>query len=255
MNTASPDAWEPVRKVKTYEQVMAQIEQRIVDGLLRPGDRLPSEREFSQMLGVSRPSLREALRVLQALSVVDVRPGAGADGGTVFVGHPGSGFATLLKLQLALGHFSDTDVLQTRLALEVWVAAEAARHATEEDHARLREVVDAMDDPSLTAREFNRLDAEFHVIIAESAGNDLTAHLMSSLRTAIHRRMVDVYEQLDDWRATATTVRAEHRAILEAIEAHDADAAVTRIRDHITSFYHDTLGVDAVAGRRPHTPS
>ena len=97
MNASHQEPWEPVRKVRTYEQVMAQIEKRITDGHLGPGDRLPSEREFSQLLGVSRPSLREALRVLQALGIVEVRTGGGPEGGSVFVGHPGSGFADLLR--------------------------------------------------------------------------------------------------------------------------------------------------------------
>ncbi|MGW7291881.1 FadR/GntR family transcriptional regulator [Streptomyces xiamenensis] len=250
MNDSHQEPWEPVRKVRTYEQVMAQIEKRITDGYLRPGDRLPSEREFSQLLGVSRPSLREALRVLQALGIVEVRTGGGPDGGSVFIGHPGSGFADLLRLQLALGHFSDTDVLQTRLALEVWVAAEAARHATPEDTDRMRAILDRMDDPELTAREFNRLDAEFHVVIAESAGNVLTAHLMGSLRTAIQRRMIDAYERLDDWRTTATTVRKEHRRILDAIERRDTDGAVTTVRAHITDFYADIYGIGNAAGSR-----
>jgi GntR family transcriptional repressor for pyruvate dehydrogenase complex len=237
------DAWQPVRKVLTYEQVLAQIEQRIIDGHLRPGDRLPSERELSQTLGVSRPSLREALRVLQAIGIVEVRTGGGPEGGSVFVGSPGAGFATLLKLQLALGHFSDADVLQTRLALEVWVAEEAAHKATVADHARLRAILDRMDDPGLTARQFNGLDTEFHVAIAESAGNALTAHLMSSLRTAIQRRMIDVYEQLSDWRKTAKTVRQEHRGLLDAIERRDAHRAVATVRAHITDFYADVLGI------------
>jgi len=237
------EPWKPVRKVRTYEQVMGQIEARMAEGYLRPGDRLPSEREFSQLLGVSRPSLREALRVLEALGIVEVRPGPGREGGSVFVGRPGSGFADLLRLQLALGHFSDADVLQTRLALEVWVAAEAARAATPDDVERLRAVLDRMDEPALGAREFNHLDAEFHVLIAESAGNALSGHLMGSLRTAIERRMIDAYEQLADWRHTAKTVRKEHREILDAIERHDERDAVALIRHHITSFYADAFGV------------
>ncbi|MEU4895807.1 FadR/GntR family transcriptional regulator [Streptomyces sp. NPDC044780] len=253
MSERRQEPWEPVRKVRTYEQVMAQIEQRIMEGFLRPGDRLPSEREFSQLLGVSRPSLREALRVLQALGVVEVRTGGGPEGGSVFVGHPGSGFADLLRLELALGHFSDTDVLQSRLALEVWVAAEAARNAGPEDLARLGDILDRMDDPELTARQFNSLDAEFHVAIAQSAGNALTAHLMGSMRSAIQRRMIDAYERLADWRETAKTVRKEHRSILAAIERHDDEGAVALVRAHITDFYAGTYGLGTASG--PRTPA
>ena len=240
MTAQSSGEWEPVRKMRTYEQVMAQIEGRILDGSIGPGDKLPSERDFAATLGVSRPSLREALRVLEALGIVEIRPGAGADGGSVFVATPGPGIGNLLKLQLALGHFTPLDVLQTRLALETWVVGEAARHAEDRDLQSLGSVLDLMDDPAVSAREFNALDTQFHFQIAESAGNQLTAHLMSSLRTAIQRRMIEKYETLADWRATAVTVRSEHRGILEALTRRDADLAVRRVREHIVTFY-DTI--------------
>lgn len=244
MSSAAQSSWEPVRKVRTYEQVMAQIEQRILDGRLGPGDRLPSEREFAQLLGVSRPSLREALRVLEALGIVDVRPGRGPDGGTAFLGHPGTGFSMLLKMQLALGHFRRTDVLRTRLTLEEWAVIEASRHATPADHVALRAILDEMDSPHLTARDFNGLDTEFHVRIAESTGNSLTAHLMGALRTAIQRQMIEAYERLDDWRATSRSVRREHRAILQAIEARDGERAVELLRGHINDFYELDDAID-----------
>jgi GntR family transcriptional repressor for pyruvate dehydrogenase complex len=235
MSTAS--GWEPVQRLRTYEQVMAQIEERILDGRLKAGDHLPSERELAVMLGVSRPSLRESLRVLEALGVVDIRRGGGVDGGAVLVGIPGPGFVNLLKLQLALGHFSQSDVLDTRIALESWSCSEAAYRSGPDDHAALSAILDAMDNPAITTAEFNRLDTAFHVQIAESTGNALTAHLMGSLRVAINRQMIEAYASLDDWRATATTVRSEHRSILDAITRQEPDEAVREVRAHIHSFY------------------
>lgn len=229
--------WEPVQRVRTYEQVMAQIEERILDGRLKAGDHLPSERDLALSLGVSRPSLRESLRVLEALGVVDIRRGGGPEGGAVLVGTPGPGFVNLLKLQLALGHFSQTDVVETRMAFEMWSVAEAAHRATTDDHAALAGILDAMDDPSIDTREFNRLDTAFHVAIAESTGNALTAHLMQSLRIAINRQMIEAYARLENWQETAKTVRGEHRQILAAIERRDPDEGVHLVRDHITSFY------------------
>ena len=216
---------------------MAQIEERILDGRLKAGDHLPSERDLAQLLGVSRPSLRESLRVLEALGVVDIRRGGGADGGAMLVGTPGPGFVNLLKLQLALGHFSSTDVLETRVALETWSCSEAAYRSTEADHGELAAILDLMDDPQIETNEFNRLDTAFHVRIAEATGNTLTAHLMGSLRTAINRQMIEAYERLDDWRATAVVVRREHRTILDAIIRRDAAAASRLVSEHIHDFY------------------
>jgi GntR family transcriptional regulator, transcriptional repressor for pyruvate dehydrogenase complex len=231
--------WEPVQRLRTYEQVMAQIEERILDGRLKPGDHLPSERELSASLGVSRPSLRESLRVLEALGIVDIRRGGGADGGAVLLETPGSGLSTVLKLQSALGHFSTTEVVEARVALETWSCREAAYRSTEQDHAELAAILDSMDSGTISASEFNALDAAFHQRIAESTGNALTAHLMGALRTTIQREMIQAYARLADWRETAKTVRSEHRAILAAIEAQDAAAAGRLVAEHISSFYQN----------------
>lgn len=154
------------------------------------------------------------------------------------MGEPGSGFVNLLKLQLALGQFDQTDVLETRIALETWCCEEAAERATGQDHKDLASILDQMEDPEITTAEFNRLDAAFHVRIAESTGNTLTAHLMGSLRTAINRQMIDAYARLEDWKKTATIVRQEHRQILDAIRRREANEARRTVGDHIRSFYN-----------------
>jgi GntR family transcriptional regulator, transcriptional repressor for pyruvate dehydrogenase complex len=214
---------------------MAQIEGQILAGHLSVGDHLPNERDLSAALGVSRPSLRESLRVLEALGVVEIR--RGGDGGAVLVGTPGQGFVNMLKLQVALGQFSHNDVIETRLALETWCCREAALRATADDLADLGAILDQMDDPANEAADFNRLDTAFHVRIAESTGNRLTAHLMQSLRIAINRQMIEAYARLENWRETAKVVRREHREILALLSQHDPEGAAKAVHDHITSFY------------------
>jgi GntR family transcriptional regulator, transcriptional repressor for pyruvate dehydrogenase complex len=231
--------WEPVQRLRAHEQVMAQIEKQILAGHLSVGDHLPNERDLSAALGVSRPSLRESLRVLEALGVVEIR--RGGDGGAVLVGTPGHGFVNMLKLQVALGQFSHHDVLETRLALETWSCREAALRHTDEDLVELGAILDQMDAPDIEVSEFNRLDAAFHVRIAESTGNRLTAHLMQSMRIAINRQMIEAYAQLENWRDTAKTVRREHRTILDLLSQRDAEGSAKEVHAHITSFY-DALG-------------
>ena len=235
MSTAGD--WAPVQRLRTHEQVMLQIEERILSGLLKPGDHLPSERDLSTLLGVSRASLRESLRVLESLGIIEIRRGGGTDGGAVLVMEPGPGLVNLLRLQLALGHFSQTDVLETRIALESWSLAEAAVRATDEDHRELESILDRMDSPDIETPEFNRLDAAFHVKIAESTGNALTAHLMGSLRVAINRQMIDAYARLENWRENAKAVRAQHREMLGALRERESERAVQIVRDHINEFY------------------
>lgn len=236
---SDPVAWEPLTRSRTYDQLMLQIERRIRDGELHAGDRLPGERQLAEALGVSRPSLRETLRVLEALGVVEIR--RGAEGGAVLRGEASDVLARLLTMQTALGQYGQDDVVGTRLALETWSCAQAASTATDDDHRALTEILDAMDAAS-TSEEFNRLDAAFHARIARSAGNALTAVIMDSLRVAIEHEMIAAYRRLADWRETVVTVRAEHRAILAAIESRDAGAASRLVHDHIASFYRATAG-------------
>lgn len=116
--------WQPLHRPRTHEQVFAQIEQRLLDGRLSPGDRLPPERELADQLGVSRAGVREALRILEALGVLTVGVGSGPSSGSVVVS-PQSGdgeqaLATLLRLQLALARVSPREVAQACAQLEVW---------------------------------------------------------------------------------------------------------------------------------------
>lgn len=116
--------WRPLYRPRTHEQVFAQIEQRLLDGRLRPGDRLPQERELADQLGVSRAGVREALRILEALGVLAVGVGSGPSSGCVVVGPESDdgeqALATLLRLQLALARVSLGEVGQARDQLESW---------------------------------------------------------------------------------------------------------------------------------------
>jgi len=247
VNEAAGASWTPVSRVRAHEQVMMQIEEQILGGELKVGDHLPSERELSVLLGVSRPSLRETLRVLEALGVLDIRRGGGPDGGAVLTGSPGAGAVEPLTLQLALGHFTHRELVDTRLALETWSCARAAQQRSDEDLEALAAILERMDAPDIETAEFNELDTRFHVRIAEASGNALTARLMTTLRRAIRRQMIDAYARLPEWRVTAQTVRAEHHAILEAIAERDAERAERLVREHITSFYA-TVPVEGYQG-------
>lgn len=229
--------WEPVRRERNYEHVMAQIEKRLLEGQLLPGDQLPSERQLSTQLGISRSSLREALRVLEALGIIDIRLGGGPESGAVVRKEPGLAFGDLLRLELALGHFSPVDILNTRLTIEEWSSWHAARHATAEEVEQMSALLDAMEDPALTVDEYTRMDEEFHNLIAAAARNPLNVHVLGSLRNAIHQRMVERYAAMSDWKERTVTLNAEHRRLLEAIKAGESDLARSLVREFIASFY------------------
>jgi len=224
--------------VKNYELVLHRVEADLAAGRLRIGERLPGERVLAEQLGISRPSVREAVRVLEAMGVVRTATGSGPEAGAVIVAEPVSPLTAVLRLHLATNHLPMGDVVQTRILLESWAAREAAGrqvHAGELDLAE--DLLSQMDAPGLSPEDFHLLDAEFHVALSGLAGNVLIAAVMASLRSAIHGYVLAAVPNLPDWEATAIGLRAEHRAILQAIRAGRPDDAADLVTAHIRGFY------------------
>ncbi|WP_343238183.1 FCD domain-containing protein [Streptomyces sp. SID13031] len=226
--------------MKNYELVLSRVEADLAAGRLRLGERLPGERSLAEQLGISRPSVREAVRVLEAMGVVRTATGSGPEAGAVIVAEPASPLTALLRLHLATNHLPMGDIVQTRVLLESWTAREAAHHAGVGDLVAAEELLDRMDDAGLTPEEFHLLDAEFHVALSALAGNVLIAAVMSSLRTAIHGYVLAAVPNLADWDATAIGLRAEHRSIVAAIRAGRGEEAAALITAHIEGFYRAT---------------
>lgn len=159
--------------MKNYELVLSRVEADLAAGLAWLGGRLPGERTLAEQLGISRPSVREAVRVLEAMGVVRTATGSGPEAGAVIVAEPASPLTALLRLHLATNHLPMGDIVQTRILLESWTARQAAqnRAAGAGDQADdgltvAEELLDRMDAPGLTPEEFHLLDAEFHVALS-----------------------------------------------------------------------------------------
>jgi GntR family transcriptional repressor for pyruvate dehydrogenase complex len=221
---------------RAWQVVLEKIETDLLEGRLAPGDRLPPERELSASLGVGRSSVREALRVLEVMGLIRTGTGSGPSSGAIIIATPRGGMAALLRLQVAAQGFPLDDVVKTRLVLEAAVARALAEDAAS-DTSSAHAVIDAMDRESLTPAEFLALDAQLHLALAEASGNTVIAATMAGLRTAIESYVQAGAAGISDWDATSARLRAEHRAILSAVDAHDADLAVTLIHDHITGYY------------------
>jgi GntR family transcriptional repressor for pyruvate dehydrogenase complex len=224
--------------VKNYELVLHRVEADLAAGRLRIGGRLPGERVLAEQLGISRPSVREAVRVLEAMGVVRTATGSGPEAGAVIVAEPVSPLTAVLRLHLATNHLPMADVVQTRLLLESWSAREAAGRELGADELEVAEgLLDRMDDVGLTPEEFHQFDAEFHVALSGLAGNVLIAAVMASLRSAIHGYVLAAVPNLPDWEATAVGLRAEHRAILAAVREREPERAAELVTAHIRGFY------------------
>lgn len=223
---------------RTHRRVLSLIEQRILNGGLRAGDRLPGERELAQMLGVSRTSVREALRALESMGIVVRGPGRGPSSGCIITGGPSGALSSLLRLHLALSHFSLADLVDVRVQLEMQAVRQAAGRIEGDTGQRIRWLLEGMSDESLSPSEFYMLDTQFHIAVSQASGNPLLIALMQALRDAVQREMVATSERrLLDWPPVARRLHDEHDAISEAMHAGDGDGAARLMEAHIRRFY------------------
>jgi GntR family transcriptional repressor for pyruvate dehydrogenase complex len=235
------DEWQPVARVRTYELVLDRIEAQIVSGALRAGERLPPERELAALLGVSRPAVREALRILEAQGAVRSQVGKGPDSGTTIDRVPRDALARLLRLHVALGSFPLEDVVETRVALERSSVVLACRNARPQDLALMRDALADMDKEAVDLETFNQRDTDFHVALADAGGNrlmsDVTCAIRESVRLPILASMSAMPQTGEEgWPAVRDRLRADHHALFSAVEAGQAERAADQMEAHIRGF-------------------
>jgi DNA-binding FadR family transcriptional regulator len=210
--------------------VVRHLEQMILSGQLAPGDLLPSERELSDSLAVSRSVVREALGRLASLGLVSSVHGSGTR-----VAAPNSRpITTGYRRLLRHGELDLTHLAEARLPLETTIAASAARHRTDEHLARLERAQAALAAPRATLDEHVRADLEFHAILAEATGNPIFGIVLAPIQELLiesRRRTLG--------RHGSELAHEHHAAILEAVRAGDADAAARAMRRHLeANFQH-----------------
>jgi DNA-binding FadR family transcriptional regulator len=215
--------------VALTDEAIEKIKQMIISGRVRPGEKLPREADLAAELGLSRNSLREAVKALSLINVLDVRQGDGT-------------YATSLAPSLLLEalsfvvdfHRDDTvlDFLEIRRILEPAATALAAVRMPDEDRIELGKVLDAAD-ASAPVDEFVAADMEFHRLIAVGSGNSVLASLVDSMSVPTARARV--WRGMTEPRAQERTL-AEHRAIYQAIMNRDTDLARSTAIVHIAGI-------------------
>jgi GntR family transcriptional repressor for pyruvate dehydrogenase complex len=224
--------------LRAYEVVLRWVDDRILGGTLRVGDFLPPERELARMLDVSRSAVREAVRTLQARGVVRSSVGAGAAGGTRITAVPSDALSRLLRQHVALANFPLDDVIEVRIALERLSVRLAATHATADDLAGMRALLDAMADPDIDRVQFNDRDTEFHVALASAVGNSLARDLTAAIRESMRRPILDRFHALESWAVVAPLLCRDHEGIYAAVARGDGTAAAALAEEHIRSAWH-----------------
>ncbi|MGB3554937.1 MAG: FadR/GntR family transcriptional regulator [Jannaschia sp.] len=223
--------FQPVEAQKRAAAVIRQVETLILRGVLRPGDRLPPERELSERLGVSRPSLREAVAELQARGLLDTRAGSGIYVADVL----GSAFSPALIRLFASHEDALLDYIAFRRDMEGLAAARAAATGSDTDLALVGAIfakMEAAHESGDPAREA-ALDADFHMAIVEASHNVVMLHMMRSmmdlLREGVFYNRAIMFRQ----RTTRAALLDQHRAINDALQVRDADGARAAVETHL----------------------
>ena len=224
---------------RAFEHILGELEASISAGALEAGDRLPPERDLAARYGVSRASVREAIRVLEAMGIVSVR--RGAEHGVVLLQEPGNAFQPVLRLLVALRHVSLDDAIEFRAMVEGGAARRLA--AIGDPGGALAGLLDRMESPDTRQSEFHSLDATFHVTLVRTAGNALLNLVEDAVDGLLRKVITDLSLIAWDWDAIRPQLIAEHRAIHDAIVAGDGERAAALVTTHVRYWGHRVKGL------------
>ena len=223
--------FKPVRTKTASSEVAEQIKNMIIQGQLHPGDRLPSEREFAEILSVSRTTIREALRSLEALGMISIRQGDGS-----FVEH--FKLEGILEPLAVLFHLEGDEsgihsFSEVRQILEVETAALAAARATEEDITVLEGCIAAMVEEVKNGGVGDVADAEFHLALAGASKNPLLVRLMETIADLMKFTYQATRKQLFLNQGTLEEIHHSHSSVLEAVKLRDGELARKYMKEHL----------------------
>ena len=225
----------PFQKVQTEKlslAVVRQIELLILRGILRPGERLPSERELAERMGVSRPSLREAISELQEQGLLTAKAGSGIYVAEVL----GSAFSPAL-IQLFSSHDEAVfDYLSFRRDMEGLAAERAARLGSDSDLKVIQTIFEKMKaaHDRNAAEEEAHLDAQFHMAIIEASHNVVMLHMMRSMFDLLRQGVFYNRQMMFQQRTTRDSILDQHRAINSALQARDPQGARKSVQQHLS---------------------
>ncbi|MFT4699423.1 MAG: GntR family transcriptional repressor for pyruvate dehydrogenase complex [Yoonia sp.] len=237
--------FEPVQQEKLSQGVVRQVEGLILRGILRPGERLPSERELSERMSVSRPSLREALANLQNRGLLVAKAGAG-----VFVADVlGSAFAPALITLFATHDEAVFDYISFRRDMEGLAADRAAHVGSDTDLAVIDSIFLKMEiaHQKRNPTDESELDADFHLAIIEASHNIVMLHMMRSMYELLREGVFYNRSVMFKQRMTRDHLLDQHRAINATLQARDRDgarAAVTAHMDYVEGALNDQQKAD-----------
>jgi len=224
--------YKAVQSSRLYEQIVQQIEESILNGTLKPGDQLPPERELALRFGVSRTAVREAVRTLHQRGLVEAYSGRG----TFVTNGTSQAIRSSLDLMMKIQPAGPAPLVEVREILEPEIAALAAIRWDEAHLVMMREAIAVMDRERSDGEAFIEADLDFHLALAEAAGNPLILSLIDSIGGQLReQRMRIFYVEGGPERG-----QFHHKRILEAVEQRDPERAREAMRTHLQQVREDS---------------
>lgn len=225
--------YKTIQASRLYEKIVQQVEELILNGQLKPGDQLPSERELAQQFGVSRTAVREAIKALREKGLVEAYLGKG----TFITNATSQAIRQSLGLMMRIGQPGNmTQLEEVREILEPDIAALAAARADEQLLATLREAIAVMDRSQRDPEAYIEADLDFHLSLAEAVDNPIILSLLDSIVELLREQRLKIF------RVEGGPARGQyhHKRILEAVERRNPEAAREAMRAHLQQVRSDS---------------
>ena len=224
-----------------HRKILRWLENELFEGNIQLGQDLPSDSEIARDIGVGRSRTREALRTLEDMDLVQLYNGRGKEMLVHLSDEPASAASAALRLHMSSSRYPTRDLVQTRILLESWAIARIDPKTA--SFAEMDEVLEQMEDFDLSIRDFLELLLTFHHQVMRCAGNELLVGLLASVRQPSFESMLSLVGRMPLWSSAVERLRAESRAIAEALKAGDAATARAMVIGQLRGMYSDA-GID-----------
>ncbi len=229
LTTEFGNEFEPILRLDLTEEIINRIKVMMGRGKLKRGSKLPPEREFARLLGVGRPALRQALKALSTLGIIESRVGQGT-----FINQSTSGVLTApLDFMVLLNVVTLRELFEVRKAIEVELAGLAAERATEEDLLLIESVLESQKASLLDPEAFLKEDLRFHAVISTAVNNILFTSILESLSCLMFESRRKLLRSEKD----VSNSYRDHEALFESIRKRDKDGARTAMFRHLERVY------------------
>ena len=224
-----------------HRKILRWLENELFEGNIQLGQDLPSDSEIARAIGVGRSRTREALRTLEDMDLVQLYNGRGKEMLVHLSDEPASAASAALRLHMSSSRYPTRDLVQTRILLESWAIARIDPKTA--SFAEMDEVLEQMEDFDLSIRDFLELLLTFHHQVMRCAGNELLVGLLASVRQPSFESMLSLVGRMPLWSSAVERLRAESRAIAEALKAGDSATARAMVIGQLRGMYSDA-GID-----------